>query len=798
MLSTEFKNLTKRDEAVQGLSTLMKPKAFIRVLGSYFPEKNLEKMRMKYIRYKPGVNCLVRYQLKVDGQKIEIHAKAFGADKRTKIQKSKERKTVNATIGAGRIFLEDQGIMVGLFPNDNKINSLKHLDGGKNQKRIFRKLFPQRQELWKGKLQTLNYSPERRYVGVIKTKNGFQAVVKFYDDVRFPKSKNNANIFKSQKHLRITQCIGCNDQKRILGFEWVNGKELGTMLLEEPKAAITIVKKTGMALAELHSQKVKGLGNLIPKDEAVKFTAVADLLKFICPHLTDQVEQLGNWLQFHMYSAMSVTTPIHGDFKANQVIVDPIGGTTFIDFDNAALGDPRLDLGSFIAYLHYESLLGKISTNLFLKLKDSFLKTYQAKTGQTFVDLELFIAARLFKLAYRPFRLCQPNWVIQSEQIVKLVERIISNELSKTRKGSTTLSIASTDKSLKLPSVTSLEKHDSNLPFLTFAMNPKTMEPYLIKLFKLKNGKVKANLRGIKQLRYKPGKRCLIEYSVNLMENDTIKEVITLLGKTHRKGLDKTTYLLQKSLWNNGFHSKSSDKISIPKPMGMIPEVKIWLQKKVQGVPSIHILVKKNGEELAKSIAEAIFKVHQTNIPIHKTHTIQDEVRILDERLQDFCQKNPSLSKRIYQVLDSCKRVVRFLPKTDAVGIHRDFYHDQVIVKGKRLYLIDFDLYCKGDPSLDAGNFIGHLQEFALRKFGDPMALLKQENAFLERFLELSGESRRRSVEVYTTLTLVRHISISQQFSERRQYTEAILSHCEKRLRTQLSHFENNSKIIAG
>ena len=136
------------------------------------------------------------------------------------------------------------------------------------------------------------------------------------------------------------------------------------------------------------------------------------------------------------------------------------------------------------------------------------------------------------------------------------------------------------------------------------------------------------------------------------------------------------------------------------------------------------------------------------------------------------------------------ERLTKYLPPTNSVGIHRDFYHDQILIGKEKLYLLDFDMYCEGDPSLDVGNFIGHLKEFSLRKFGNPNALSRQENALIERFIELSGEFRRTSVEIYTTLTLVRHISISQQFSDRRKFTKKILSLCEKRLQSQLSQLQ--------
>jgi aminoglycoside phosphotransferase (APT) family kinase protein len=115
-------------------------------------------------------------------------------------------------------------------------------------------------------------------------------------------------------------------------------------------------------------------------------------------------------------------------------------------------------------------------------------------------------------------------------------------------------------------------------------------------------------------------------------------------------------------------------------------------------------------------------------------------------------------------------------------GIHRDFYSDQVIVDGPRLYLIDFDLYCLGDPALDIGNFLGHITEQSLRTLGDAGALAEVERALEERFIELSGEAVRPAVRGYAVLTLARHIYLSTRFPERRPWTERLLELCEERL----------------
>ncbi len=115
-------------------------------------------------------------------------------------------------------------------------------------------------------------------------------------------------------------------------------------------------------------------------------------------------------------------------------------------------------------------------------------------------------------------------------------------------------------------------------------------------------------------------------------------------------------------------------------------------------------------------------------------------------------------------------------------SIHRDFYADQVLVDQSRLYLIDWDLYCEGDPALDIGNFLGHVTEWSLRTLGDPQALLDRQQAMEERFVQLTGEAVRPALAAYAILTLVRHIHISSQFSDRKAFTEPLLQVCEERL----------------
>src|SRR3989454_3347720 len=158
-----------------------------------------------------------------------------------------------------------------------------------------------------------------------------------------------------------------------------------------------------------------------------------------------------------------------------------------------------------------------------------------------------------------------------------------------------------------------------------------------------------------------------------------------------------------------------------------------------------------------------------------------DELNILKTRLPAAASPESLLGRRIARLLDAADRLGAATQEPTTCGIHRDFYTDQVIVDGERLFLLDFDLYCEGDPALDIGNFLGHVTEQSLRTLGGAGVLADREHAMEERFVELSGVASA-AVRAYATLTLVRHVYLSTLFPERRPFTQSLIELCETRL----------------
>lgn len=324
---------------------------------------------------------------------------------------------------------------------------------------------------------------------------------------------------------------------------------------------------------------------------------------------------------------------------------------------------------------------------------------------------------------------------------------------------------------------------DPQMPSLALALDPvEVQRQFLSRLPRLAVPRDRVHLRAIRVTRHKPGRRCVIEYDVEVERPELPPEPVTLIGKVRAGRFGKSGYRLLDRLWHAGFESDSQDGISVPEPIGTVSKFRMWLQRKAPGQVATSLLTAPGGVELARRIAEAAHKLHRAGVPAERRHTMADEVCILRECLPRVAQAEPQWASRIERLMEACERLGAATPEPILCGIHRDFYPDQVIVDGSRLYLVDFDLYCEGNPGLDIGNYLGHVTEYSLRALGDPCALADLEQAMEERFVEMSGEVTRAAVKAYAMLTLARHVYLSTLFPERRSFTGSLLALCEERL----------------
>ena len=326
-------------------------------------------------------------------------------------------------------------------------------------------------------------------------------------------------------------------------------------------------------------------------------------------------------------------------------------------------------------------------------------------------------------------------------------------------------------------------KEDPELPTLSLALDPDLAQrQFKRRLPRLAGDQGLVYLEAIRVTRHKPGRRCVLEYDVRVERPDAPAKSLTLIGKIRARRFGKADHRLLDNIWGAGFRSDSPDGVSVPEPISVVPRFHMWLQRKVPGEISTSRLLEPEGVALAARIAEAVHKLHRAGVRTERRHAMRDELRILREHLPLVARDRPDWQPRLRGILEACDGLGATVSEPPTCGIHRDFYSAQVIVEQGRIWLLDFDLYCRGDAALDIGNFVGHLTEQSLRTFGDPAALADRERAMEERFVELAGKAARPRVRAYATLTLVRHIYLSTRTAERSPWTERLIQLCEQRL----------------
>lgn len=330
------------------------------------------------------------------------------------------------------------------------------------------------------------------------------------------------------------------------------------------------------------------------------------------------------------------------------------------------------------------------------------------------------------------------------------------------------------------PATTTL---DPALPLLAAALDPAQATAAMASSKHFRRAVVQVETVQLRRL--KPGKRAVLDYTLTITWPDGRTETLAAIGKMRAGRPPRTAYQRAKAVWTSGFDASSADGVSVPEPLGTVPALGLWLQRRVEGRLATDLLTTSDGVAVAARVADAAVKLHRAGVPTERTHTPADELAILLRVLGDVATRRPELAARVHRLIDACARLAGTLdgPTT---GIHRDFYADQVIVDGPRLYVIDFDLYCEGHAALDLGNFAGHLAEHAVRFPAVRPPLAAAEAALEARYVQHAGEPARQPLRIYTALTLARHVYLSTVVAGRAETTAAVLAEAEARTETLL------------
>lgn len=766
MLNAHDIDLIRRDDKLKHLRVVLDASLFTPLIAQQSGQEDISNARLTYLRYKPGMNCIAGYEYELDGCAHFAYTKIFSDSQ----QEKREKFTALTKAGI------DDTIAFSFYPVDSKLKALRKLADPKHEAKFVERIFSDRADLWDGKLQLIRYKPERRLVSRLVVDDQTAAVVKLHTRHGYTRLKASNKSFKSRENLHVARRIGHSDRHCVLAFEWLHGNLLSDILRPAQLAPATMLS-VGNALGHIHAQRSDRLP--VQNNEALadQIMAVADQVAYLCPGLQKRITSLSKEIGNQLLNISRFYSATHGDFYAKQVLVQ-FDGIGVLDFDEAAFADPMSDLGNFFAHLERDGYRYNIQPGYIRDIQQGLIEGYHA-TGQP-IDrrrINLFFAANLFKLLPHPFRFREENWPVQTALLLDS----IYDGLQAANKTTHLLSIPSNQNGSL--SQSHAERKDARLPFLEVALDRESAQTHITNaLAPHYPGHKNLTLHSTSLMRHKPGRRCMIEYTLLLEDQAGKRKRLQVLGKARKKKTDRSTFELTQTLWQTLFNEHAGDGLLVPEPLGFVDPFNMWLQQKVEGYTATSYMAEPMGPIMCENISRALYKLHTKGPQTVRTHTIEDELGILAKRLEQVAALHPQWRRRIEAIMSAAHDLAGQLPNTTPIPIHRDFYPDNVLIGEKGVYLLDLDLYSMGDPALDPGNFIGHVIEESIRLHGDPYKFAPCLQAFEQTYLDLAGEHLKPAIDTYTTLTLARHIQISTLFESRRKFTSDIIELCEQRL----------------
>src|SRR6266700_556537 len=425
MLSSAETDLVRRDPAIPGLAAVLDPDAFVAALQRVAPQADLRTGQIAYVRYKPQTFCRIAYRVDLGGTGLDLDVRACRADDLVQWLEDGEPACVPGPLGPGRIVLKDPAVLVTVFPNDLKLCALQHLADAAKRKQVLRELLPDWPNLWEAELRCWRYRPERRYVAELRAKDGTRALLKAYTRRAYTRGSSNAQAFQSHKTLRVARLLGSSDQHRLLAFEWVPGRLLMELCTASELDA-NAVAAAGAALATLHEQNPACLSSWTCEADAADLISLSAEVGFICPQVARRADTLARRLAGQLAAAPAQHCALHGDFSANQVIVDD-ETVAIIDLDWACSGDQADDLGNFIAQAERNALRGELCLDRVELLEKALLKGYALGTERPLPErVQLYTAVEVFRRMPLPFRGREPEWPQRTEALLDRAEQIFN------------------------------------------------------------------------------------------------------------------------------------------------------------------------------------------------------------------------------------------------------------------------------------------------------------------------------------------------------------------------------------
>ena len=380
---------------------MLDPEAVAPVLGRSFDGNARLDVGILYLRYKPGTNLVVHYEVAANGGRHEavgmIVSGTYLARRAQKPENVALARLVGGRSPAAEPLAYDPEVdcLVQWYPLDLSLpalavppNELRRMIAGAGVPVAVSDEEPER----------LAYKPRRRAVLRVD-----DHVVKLYaHEAEFERAlagqraASNLPDVVSPRHEAVLP-------ERLTTVQSVlSGETVST--------AADLAEDAGAMLAGLHGSSVEGLATFGPAAQLEAASASAHLVGAIAPELRRRLRPLLAALE-ELLPEDTGLVPSHGDFNARQLLVAN-GNLALTDFDAFCLAPAALDPATYVAYLVRG---GPDDLSTALGALDDVVQGYGERPGH----LSWYLATMILRRAPRPFRYFEADW---RPRVARMVE----------------------------------------------------------------------------------------------------------------------------------------------------------------------------------------------------------------------------------------------------------------------------------------------------------------------------------------------------------------------------------------
>jgi ATP-binding cassette, subfamily B, bacterial len=357
-----------------------------------------------YLRYKPGTNLRVHYQVAIGEHRHEaVVMIAAGADLARRAGKPHNvalARTVNGRSPAAFPLVHDEEVdaLVQWLPLDLSLPGLVE-PPARLRERLRRAGVAVAAA--DSEPPRLAYRPRRRAVLRV---DGH--VLKAYaSEQRYRAAESRLRAISGRLAVPTAPFAAALPDLRVTVQPFLHGHDAAS--------ARAIAREAGSALRELHGSQVEGLDRFPPARQQAAVATFGAMVKAVAPHLEGRVDSLVERLGRTIPEELPAV-PSHGDFHVGQLRCCD-DAVALIDFDEMTSAPPALDLGTYAAH----ELWGDEGD---LAAAREILEELLEGYGSRPEGLDWYFSALILRRSSHPFRRFHPDWPGRVEAMVAAAE----------------------------------------------------------------------------------------------------------------------------------------------------------------------------------------------------------------------------------------------------------------------------------------------------------------------------------------------------------------------------------------